>query len=168
MNNAVGYGESRTIYSNPQSEEEHAANRRVELKFLKTIGSDSPSPNIALNGQRFQIKLKVENIDSVAANNIVLRDVLPSANDTTWTFNTLEPGDSLVITYQTTAPNFVDSNPFKLVNASQVSASNDSNLENNTDSITVYIIGTANCRYSSFWYSKFINQEIFSTGHSSL
>ncbi len=155
---AVGYGESKPIYPYANSEEMHASNRRVELKFIETarIGSGSKPPKVVLRGDTYLYKLRIENMDTATAGNIELTDIVPNSirhfqfpvrpeltGDTlTWTFDSLEQGDSLVVSYEATAPNFVTSNPFKMVNPARVSAANDKNLNNNIDSTTVFVIGT--------------------------
>lgn len=153
---AVGYGEFKPIHRNANTEEEHAENRRVELIFMEPSNLNVNPPNVVLHGDRYQYRLKVENTSSNAARNITFKDILPSnihiseislspnivSDALTWTFNSLAPNDSLVISYRATAPSFVDFNPFKTVNISQVLASNDPTTYDNIDSTIVYVIGT--------------------------
>lgn len=154
---AVGYGESKPIIPNAKTKKQHAINRRVEIKFSDWGDSVKQSKKIALHSSEISYQLNLKNTQSNPARNILVTDVLPerieksnfnikpvkTKNDTLqWGFKTLNPGDSVLITYKAKAPAFVDENPYMLHNVAEVSASNDTIYSNNSDSATVYVIGT--------------------------
>lgn len=155
---AKGYGESRPLIPNAQTEAEHLKNRRVELKF-SNLSDDSTKGEtipVVLHGNQFIYKVKIENIDTTTARNITVKDMLPdtlhphnfnihpeiSHNQLIWQVDSLAGGDSLIYSFRVVAPNFVNTNPYKMTNLSRVSAANDTNLVNNVDSAAVFVIGS--------------------------
>lgn len=153
---AVGYGESKPIYPNTQDEAEHATNRRVELKFIESSNSGAAPPKVVLYKQQFTYELKIENRSSNPAHNIKLIDVLPdtihpasfsrqpaiSVDSLFWIIPIISPKESVLISYHSTAPNFVTTNPHKMENGAKVTAKNDTIPTNNQSSTTVYVIGS--------------------------
>ncbi len=155
---AKGYGESRPLIPNAKTEEEYAENRRVELKFTK-MGDNSTQEKlipVVIHGAQFIYKLKIENIDTTTAKGITVKDMLPdtlhphnfniqpkiSGKQLIWQADSLAGGDSLIYSFRVMAPNFVDTNPYEMINLSRVSAVNDTNLFNNVDSAAVFVIGS--------------------------
>ncbi|NOZ56406.1 MAG: PorV/PorQ family protein [Calditrichaeota bacterium] len=153
---AVGYGESRPLIPNAQTEAAHAINRRVELKFSK-MGTDSLKQlPIVLAGDKFTFTITVVNLDTARARHLQIRDSMPdtlrpagfslepdslTSREIVWSADSLAGKGTLRIDFNVQAPRFVEWNPFKAVNRAIVTAWNDTNLTNNADSASVYVIG---------------------------
>lgn len=156
---AVGYGESRPIIPHAKTEAEHARNRRVEFRIFRP-GHHAATPDTSvpavLAGAKLHYRITVTNRGQNPARRIRVADILPAAAeassfsilpdttraDTLIWYISLEPGDSLHISYTVRSPRFIPVNPFPLKNITFATASNDTTPENNIDSARVYLIGT--------------------------